>query len=111
MKRWEFYVSRKFNYFIEWVQTVCTQPKWQQEAFGFSFPLKNYLILNGDEYYCIKEAEDYEKFLEEKNKRDKNFFFHFIQKEIKLVSKAKSTEKFLKRQASRLSKLSNKDLW
>ncbi len=110
MKKWEFYVNRKFNYFIEWVQTICTQSKWQKEGLGFSFPLKNYLILNGNEYFHLKEAEDYEKFLEKQSKKDKNFFDNFIKSEIKLINEAKSLEKFLKEKPFSLSKLSDKDL-
>jgi len=110
MKKWQFYVSRKFNYFIEWVQTICTQKKWQGKSFGFSFPLKNYLILNGDEYYLSKEANSFKNFLEKYYQRDKKFFDKFAKSEIKLAEKAQEMEQFLKNKVQKLPKLSNKKI-
>lgn len=110
MKNWQFYVNRKFNYFIEWVQTICTQRDWQKESFGFSFPLKNYLILNGEEYYLSQGANNYKQFLERKYRKDKNFFDKFAKSEVKLARKSQEIEKFLKNKNPRLQKLSNEQL-
>lgn len=110
MRNWQFYVNRKFNYFVEWVQTVCTNRKIQKEVFGFAFPLKNYLILNGNEYFLLEEAKEFEKFLDRKLKEDRNFFKKFAKSEFRVAERARKIENWLKRKKDSLSRLHNKEL-
>lgn len=47
---WEYYVTRKFNWFLENTQIYGSGAKAQNSLLGFNVATKNYLILNGDEY-------------------------------------------------------------
>lgn len=108
MNPWQFYVSRKFNYFIEWVQIYCTTKESFKTNFGFDFNIKNYLILNGDEYFFLSDQNKYHDFLRKKSRSDQRFFDKFIKCEFDLAKKAELLTKEL--QEKKLSHLTNQEL-
>ena len=110
MSNWQFYVNRRFNYFVEWVQIVCTKSGVQKGSFGFSFPLRNYLILNGDEYYWLPDADSYKEFLDKRYRKDKKFFSKFIKAEFRVAEDAQKAEKSLKILAPKLAKMCDREL-
>lgn len=97
---WESYVSRNYNWFLQDTQIYGSGAKAQDELLGFNVAIKNYLILNGDEYSLEKDFEDTYKIFEENFKNDINFFEKFAQKEFELVEEIKEY----------ITKLKNKDL-
>lgn len=80
-KNWHYYVSRKFNWFVEHTQILSSQKPAQERYLGFSFPTMNYLVLNGDEYYLEDDSGDYSAFLRKKFDQDQAFFDKFAKKE------------------------------
>lgn len=108
MNQWKFYVSRKFNYFIEWVQVYCTTRESFKNNFDFDFSIDNYLILNGDEYLFLPDQNKYNNFLKTEYQSDEKFFDKFIKKEFNLTKKAKLFMEKLQKQ--KFSHLTNKEL-
>lgn len=108
MNKWQFYVSRKFNYFIEWVQIYCTSKESFKRNFNFDFNIKNYLILNGDEYLYLPNQNKYNDFLRKKSRSDQRFFDKFIKCEFELAKEAELLTKEL--HEKKLSHLNNDQL-
>lgn len=108
MNKWQFYVSRKFNYFIEWVQIYCTTRESFKTNFGLDFDVKNYLILNGDEYSYLPDKNRYNDFLRRKYQSDRNSFDKFIKRELALAKQAELMTKKLQKQ--KFSNLTDKKL-
>lgn len=92
---WEFYVSRKFNWFIENTQIYGGSEKLQNEVLGFNVALNNYLILNGDEYFSADENEKNNDIFAKLFNDDIKFFEKFAKIEIKLVEEIKNHISFL----------------
>lgn len=110
MPKWQFYVHREFNIFVEWVQTVATRSDVQRRVFGFSVPLTNYLILSGDEFADAKDQDSYEKFLSKKLKTKPDFFTSFAKREQKLADVALAFQNRLQQSSARYASFTNKQL-
>lgn len=85
-KNWEFYVSRKFNWFVENTQILVNSSEVFEKYLGFDCSLKNYLILNGDEYFCLDDLDGFNGVFKEKFSKDENFFENFSNKIFRIVS-------------------------
>jgi phosphohistidine swiveling domain-containing protein len=89
-KPWCFAVSRPFNWFVESMQVRAMETEIQFEVFGWERAVQNYLILNGDEYYCDQdEARIHEQFLEAFS-QDEYFFQRFAEKEEQIIADART---------------------
>lgn len=108
--KWQFYVHRDFNIFVQWIQTVVTQQNVQRRVFGFSVPLNNYLILAGDEFADARDTNTYGLFLRKKLRSHSNFFTTFAQREQKLVRDAQALQKHLQKNTTRYTSFSYKQL-
>lgn len=86
---WKHYVSRKFNWFLENTQIYGAGKEAQEKILGFNLALKNYLILNGDEYSLKNDFEEKCRILRNNFDNDINFFDDFANKEIKLMESIK----------------------
>jgi len=49
---WDYYVTRKFCWFIESTQIAATDQNLHLSTIGFPYPMDRYAIVNGDEYGC-----------------------------------------------------------
>ncbi|OGM21435.1 hypothetical protein A2714_02745 [Candidatus Woesebacteria bacterium RIFCSPHIGHO2_01_FULL_38_9] len=107
-KKWNFYVTRKFNWFVQNTQILANSQKTLLRDVGFDSSQDNYLILNGDEYYTDEESEKYFNLFENLFNIDSNFFVKFANKEFEIVKKIEKFKKSLNK--INVSKLSNKNL-
>ncbi len=105
---WQFYVSRKFCWFVEWAYLEGSKREWFRKALGLDWAVKNYKILDGDEYYPNKDAEEYSKFLEDNFRSDSEFFKRFAEKEYGIVANLQNTTAMLLKE--NLKNKSNKQL-
>lgn len=105
---WKFYVSRKFNWFVENTEIYSSLEKYQKKLLGFEIATQNYLCLNGDEYSLDSDFEKWCLKLDNYFERDINFFEKIAETEIKLVDKVKDYIEYLKNKD--LTKLSFKEL-
>ncbi len=90
LKKWEYYVTRKFNWFSENTEIHATKKEVQQELLGFDMALENYLLLNGDEYSFGNDFETIYTKLNSNFEKDINFFDNFARKEFELVENIKT---------------------
>lgn len=106
---WKFYVSRRFNWFVENTEIYASLGKYQNELLGFEIATQNYLCLNGDEYSLDSDfellCEKFDKYLQ----NDINFFEKFAKVEFDLVEEIKDYLKYLKNK--NLETLSFKELY
>lgn len=86
---WQYYVSRKFNWFLESTQIYASGKLVQDKLLGFNVALKNYLILNGDEYSLESDFETICRVLKDRFNKDLDFFEKFAKKEIEIVEDVK----------------------
>lgn len=86
---WQYYVSRKFNWLLESTQIYASGKLVQDKLLGFNVALKNYLILNGDEYSLEFDFEDICRVLKDRFDKDLDFFDRFAKKEIEIVEDVK----------------------
>ena len=93
---WKFYVSRKFNCFVENTEIYASLEKYQNELLGFEIATQNYLCLNGDEYLLDSDFELLCKKLDNYLQNDINFFEKFAKIEFDLVEEIKDYLKYLK---------------
>lgn len=105
----KYYVSRKFNWFLENTQIFASGEEAQDELLGFNVAIKNYLILNGDEYSLDKDFKETYKVLKTNFERDINFFDKFAKKEMDLVEEIKAYMNSLS--SKNLSKMNYKELY
>lgn len=89
LRKWEYYVTRKFNWFSTNTEIYATKKEFQEELFGFDLALENYLILDGDEYSFGNDFEIIYGKLKNKFDDDINFFDKFAEKEFDLVEEIK----------------------
>lgn len=89
---WEYYVTRRFNWFVENTQIAASKGNLQEELFGFGLPTLNYLVLNGDEYSLEIDNERNNAFFLDKFNNDNGFFDEFSKTEFALVKEIKSYE-------------------
>ncbi len=87
---WNFYVSRRFNWFVENTEIYSTMEKFQKELLGFFIPTENYLCLNGDEYALESGSNVFEKY-----SKENNFFERFANIEFDLVKDIKKYLEYL----------------
>lgn len=107
-KKWRFYVTRKFNWFVQNTQILTNRSSTLKKHIGFDCSQDNYLILNGDEYYTDEEAEKFNSVFERNTREDSRFFSKFAKKAFKIVEKInKYIEKL---QQENYSKSSHKQL-
>ncbi len=92
---WNFYVSRKFNWFVENTEIYASLEKYQKETLGFEIATQNYLCLNGDEYSLDLDFEILCNKLDTYFKKDINFFEKFAKTEMDLVEEIKKYIKYL----------------
>lgn len=88
---WKFYVSRRFNWFVENTEIYSTMEKFQKKILGFFIPIGNYLCLNGDEYALESGFDAFEAYAKEDN-----FFEKFAQIEFDLIKEVKEYLEYLK---------------
>ncbi len=93
---WKFYVSRKFNWFVENTEIYSTLKKYQEELLGFEIITLNYLCLNGDEYSLDSDFEILCSKLDKYFENDINFFEKFAKIEFDLVEEVKAHLEYLK---------------
>lgn len=86
---WIFYVSRKFNWFVENTEISSTLKEYQEEIYGFDLATQNYLCLNGDEYSLESDFELFCKKLDNYFEKDINFFEKFAKIEMDIVDEIK----------------------
>src|SRR3989344_1169184 len=89
-KDWTFYVTRKFNWFVENTQILANAKGSQEKYVGFDLSQTNYLILNGDEYYTEAENEKFNTELDSQLSRDREFFTKFANTIFNLVQDVKA---------------------
>ena len=92
---WNFYVSRKFNWFVENTEIYSTLEKYQKDLLGFEIITKNYLCLNGDEYALDKDFDELCSKFNNYFENDINFFQKFADIEFDLTDKIKNYIKYL----------------
>ena len=95
-QRWIFYVNRKFNWFVEYTQIQANRHDIQARYLGFANPVKNYLILNGEEYSSEQEFPDYFSFFDRHFTKDVNFFAKFAENLLKLSERTRRFTRKLK---------------
>ncbi len=105
---WNFYVARKFNWFVENTEILSTIEKNQIDLLGFELVIQNYLCLNGDEYSLDSDFKILCKKLEGYFQNDICFFEKFAKVEFDLVDRIKNYLEKLKN--SNFSKLTLKEL-
>ncbi len=93
---WKFYVSRRFNWFVENTEIYASLAKYQKELLGFEIATQNYLCLNGDEYSLDSDFEILCEKLDNYLQNDINFFEKFAKIEFELVEEVKDYLKYLK---------------
>ena len=76
-KKWHFYVSRKFNWFVENTQILANKKSTLEETVGFDVSQENYLVLNGDEYYTNAESEKFNNTFNKLMGKNRDFFKEF----------------------------------
>ncbi len=89
-KEWNFYVTRKFNWFVQNTQILANSVMTLTKYVGFDSSQENYLILNGDEYYADEETLKYNKVFESLAGKDTLFFVNLTKREFKIVDEIKS---------------------
>ncbi len=72
--KWILYVKRPFHWLLESSQIDGASEEHQNKYLGFNIAIKNYLILNGDEYYTETENKMYKEKWNSLYKNNKNFF-------------------------------------
>lgn len=96
-KDWCYYVTRRFNWFVQSVQLRAMQADVQNAHLGFSVPTQNYLLLDGDEYFCEEDGHrSHEQFLDAFT-RDPLFFQQFAQKEEQIIAETETYSSELRR--------------
>lgn len=92
---WKFYVSRRFNWFVENTEVYASLEEYQKELLGFEIATQNYLCLNGDEYALDSDFEILCDKLDSYFKNDFNFFEKFAKTEFDLVEEVKKYLEYL----------------
>lgn len=92
---WKFYVSRKFNWFVENTEIYASLEKYQKELLGFEIATQNYLCLNGDEYSLDSDFATLSCKIDSYLQKDINFFEKFAKIEFDLVEEVKGYLKYL----------------
>ncbi len=87
---WQFYVARKFNWFVENTEIYASLKEYQNKLLGFDIATQNYLCLNGDEYSLNTDFNILCDKLDEYFKNDNNFFEKFAKIEFDIVEEIKN---------------------
>lgn len=106
---WQFYVSRKFNWFVENTEIYASMKDYQNKLLGFDIATQNYLCLNGDEYSLNTDFDILCNKLDNYFRNDINFFEKFAKIEFDLVEEIKSYLAYLENKD--LKKLDFKELY
>ena len=93
---WKFYVSRKFNWFVENTEIYSTLENIQKEVLGFELAVQNYLCLNGDEYSLDTDFDILCEKLDRLFNADVNFFDKFAKIEMDIVDEVNKYIDYLK---------------
>lgn len=93
---WKFYVSRKFNWFVENTEIYSTLENIQKEVLGFELAVQNYLCLNGDEYSLDTDFDILCEKLDRFFNADVNFFDKFAKIEMDIVDEVNKYIDYLK---------------
>lgn len=107
-KRWLFDVTRKFNWFVQNTQIQANSSQALKKYLGFDSSLKNYLILNGDEYYTEEDSDRYNLLLDNFFSKDNQFFEKFSKRVFKIADKVYSYRDRLR--SINFGKYSHRDL-
>ncbi|EKE11290.1 MAG: hypothetical protein ACD_15C00111G0019 [uncultured bacterium] len=97
-RQWDFYVNRRFNWYLESTQIKANSNEAQSDVLGFSLACPNYLILNGYEYGFNGDHKENARHLEEMFQNDHNFFAKFRDKIIDIVAEVEQYKKSLERE-------------
>lgn len=87
---WTFYLSRRFNWFVQSIQMQAMEGENQARFVGSQFSVQNYLILNGDEYFCEEDGKKTHEQFSDAFTRDRGFFQRFAQREEQILAEAES---------------------
>lgn len=93
---WKFYVSRKFNWFVENTEIYSTLENIQKEVLGFELAVQNYLCLNGDEYSLDTDFDILCEKLDKLFNADVNFFDKFAKIEMDIVDEVNNYINYIK---------------
>jgi phosphohistidine swiveling domain-containing protein len=94
-KSWVLDVRRPQCWLAENTQIIANDHVLQKKYLGFDCSYKNYLILNGDEYYLESEGETYDHVFEHEFRRDPRFLDRFTKTINSLAFRADSYRKRL----------------
>ncbi|MBR3697342.1 MAG: hypothetical protein IKM97_03645 [Clostridia bacterium] len=86
---WQFYVARKFNWFVENTEIYASMGEYQKKLLGFELPTQNYLCLNGDEYALDSDFKIWKDKLDSYFGEDNSFFEKFAKIEFEFVEQIK----------------------
>ncbi|HCC04344.1 MAG TPA: hypothetical protein DEP51_05790 [Clostridiales bacterium] len=93
---WQFYVARKYNWFVNNTEIYASQKEYQEKFLGFELSTQNYLCINGDEYSLDSDFHIFCDKLDIYFENDINFFENFAKIEFELVEKIKKYLKYIK---------------
>lgn len=93
---WRFYVSRKFNWFVENTEIYASLKEYQNKILGFDMATQNYLCLNGDEYSLSTDFDVLCNKLDKHFEKDNDFFDKFAKIEFNIVEEVKEYLTYLK---------------
>jgi pyruvate,water dikinase len=108
LQSWRFYVSRKFNWYLESSQIEANSKDIQKKYLGFYAGSQNYLILNGDEYYLNRDVINLKTLFNKHFEEDQYFFSSFKAHIQDIVRTAKRYQKNLQKKS--FTKLSLNEL-
>jgi phosphoenolpyruvate synthase/pyruvate phosphate dikinase len=107
-KKWHFYVSRRFNWFVENTQSLINTSDALLKYVNIDTSQKNYLILNGDEYFNDQEALNFNLVFQNAFNQDELFFSKL--KDIELQIADEINCEISKLQQLSLDNITNKQL-
>ncbi len=84
---WKYYVSRKYNWFVENTEIYASNAEYQNKLLGFNLETLNFLCLNGDEYALESDSNILFNKLDNYFEKDSKFFQKFTSIEFDLCKK------------------------
>lgn len=107
--KWILYVKRPFHWLLESSQIDGASEEYQNKYLGFNIAIKNYLILNGDEYYTETENKMYKEKWNSLYENNKNFFEEYKNTLINIVKDIRNLTIDLKK--TDFSRISDEEIY
>ncbi len=107
--KWILYVKRPFHWLLESSQIDGASEEYQNKYLGFNIAIKNYLILNGDEYYTETENKMYKEKWNSLYENNKNFFEEYKNTLINIVKDIRNLTINLKK--TDFSRISDEEIY